>query len=83
MDDPAKPPLVFANRVIRLFADHLFGADLIIEPRDFQVLRLIYRKLGGSWVGLIHGNIAQIILLEKIVAQWGGRPGRKRQTEDA
>ncbi len=82
MDDPATPPLVFANRVIRLFADHLLGADILVEPRDYQIMRLIYRKLGGKWVDLMEGNIVQMVLLEKIVTRWGKQPNRKRQTED-
>lgn len=82
MDDQPKPPLVFANRVIRQFVDHLVGPDVIIEPRDYQILRLIFRKLGGNWWDLIHGSIAQATLIEQVVVNWGQRPDRKREKED-
>jgi len=82
LDDSPKPPLVLANRVIRQFVDHLVGADVIIEPRDYLILRLIFRKLGGSWWGLFHGNVTQLVLLEQIITNWGKRPDRKREQED-
>lgn len=67
--------------MIRQFADHLLGADLVIEPQDFQILRLIYRKLGGNWESLLRGSIKQLVLLEQVITNWGKLPGRKRQKE--
>lgn len=82
MDDAPSLPLVFANRVIRQFADHLLGGDIVIEPKDFMVLRIIFRKLGGKWWDLSRGSIAQLVLLEKILTNWGNQPGRKRESEE-
>lgn len=83
METPKEPPNVFANRVIRQIADHLFGADLVIEPKDFMVMRVVYRHLGGTWVGLIHGDTKHLKTLEKVVTNWGKMPGRKREKPDA
>jgi hypothetical protein len=83
LEEPKDPPIVFANRVIRQFADHLLGNDLIIEPKDFMVIRVVFRKLGGNWVDLIQGNIKQLEVLERVLTNWGKVPGRKRKSPDA
>jgi len=73
---------VFSNRVIRQFADHLLGADLIINPEDFMLLRLVFRKGGGSWEKLFRGDIQQLTFLERIISKWGQSPDRKREPKD-
>jgi hypothetical protein len=83
LDTPKDPPSIFANRIIRQIADHLLGEDLIIEPKDFMILRLVYRRLGGTWDGLIHGNGKYLQILEKTITNWGKMPGRKRESPDA
>lgn len=83
METPKDPPSVFANRVIRQIADHLFGTDLVIEPKDFMTVRVIYRHLGGTWIGLIQGDIKHLKILERVITNWGKRPGRKREKPDA
>lgn len=70
MDDAPFVPLVFANRVIRQFADHLLGG-VTIKPKDYTLMRLIFRELGGQWDGFIHGDIEQITMLEKVITRWG------------
>ncbi len=70
MDDAPSVPLVFANRVIRQFADHL-GVTRTIKPKDYLIIRLIFRKLGGQWERFIHGDIQQITTLEKVITNWG------------
>ncbi len=70
MDDAPAVPLVFANRVIRQFADHL-GITQTIRPRDYMIIRLVFRKLGGQWDAFIHGDIKQITTLEKVITNWG------------
>lgn len=70
MDDAPSVPLVFANRVIRQFADHLLGS-IPIKPRDFTLMRLVFRAVGGNWDKFIHGDIDQITTLENIVTRWG------------
>jgi hypothetical protein len=83
LDDPKKVPLVFANRVIRQIADHLLGTDLVIEPKDFLILRLVFRHLGGTWVSLIQGDIEQLKILERVITRWGKMSERKRDNPDA
>lgn len=83
METPKEPPSVFANRVIRQIADHLLGENLVIEPKDFMILRLVYRHLGGTWEGLIHGNCKYLQILEKVITNWGKMPGRKRENLNA
>lgn len=70
MDDAPTVPLVFANRVIRQFADHL-GITQTLHPRDYMIIRLVFRKLGGQWESFIHGDIKQITTLEKVITNWG------------
>jgi hypothetical protein len=82
VDDPKTLQLTFANRVIRQFVDHLVGADMIVEPRDYMVIRLLFRKGGGTWLDILHGNITHLSFLEKLIASWGKLPGRKRESED-
>lgn len=82
MDEARPLQKEFANRVIRQFADHLLGTDLIIEPKDYLVLRLIYRKLGGSWLPFFQGDIKAVTLLENVITGWGKMPNRKRETSD-
>lgn len=72
MDDAPAVPLVFAERVIRQFVDHLLGGGTV-RPRDYMVMRLVFRKLGGSWDKIVHGDIEQITMLEKVVTNWGKR----------
>lgn len=76
MDTPTSPPLVFANRVIKQFVDHLVGGKEL-SNKDYQVIRLIFRKGGGSWSELVNGNIQHLLLLEKVVTVWGKLPAQK------
>lgn len=71
MDDADKQPLVFANRVIRQYADHLVGDDTILLAKDYQVIRLVFRWAKGSWERLEHGDMLQNRLLERIIEVWG------------
>lgn len=82
VDDPKALPLVFANQVIRQFVDHLVGADTVVEPRDYMVLRMLFRKGGGTWQNLADGDITHLLFLEKLVTSWGKLPGRKKEIED-
>lgn len=81
MDDAPKPPLVFANRVIRQFVDHLVGEDIITTKTDYTVMRLVFRWCGGSWEMINHGDIVHNRLLATIISAWGGMPGRKHEVE--
>ncbi len=80
MDDDPKPKhLVFANRLIREFVDHLLGDDMIVLPADFTTIRVAFRSSGGSWEQFHLGDIKQINLLSKLIAGWGNLPNRVRE----
>jgi len=81
MEDPPKVPIIFANRVIQQFADHLLGG-VSIKPRDYALMRLVFRKLKGNWQLLTQGDIQQLTLLERVVTGWNKMPGRKQETEE-
>ena len=71
MDSPKNPPLVFANRIIRQFVDHLLGSDRQVSQRDFQVIRLVFRRGGGAWEDLYGGDVKHLVLLENVIKSWG------------
>ena len=81
MDDQQKPPLVFANRIIRQFVDHLVGENTTILPQDYLVLRTVFRWCQGSWERVGHGDIVHNRLLASILTAWGAMPGRKYDVE--
>lgn len=67
--------------MIRQFADHLLGGGLI-RPKDYAVIRLVYRKRGGNWEAFTQGDIDQVTLLEKVVTNWGKkRPEAEPEVE--
>jgi hypothetical protein len=74
VDGPSKLPLVFANRVIRQFADHLLGEDVFLLPEDYRALRLVFRWCQGSWERLELGDIVHNRLLVTIITTWGKKP---------
>jgi hypothetical protein len=78
MDDKPKPPLVFANHVLKQMIEHSFGGDIIIKQADYSALRVAFRSAGGSWQEIGHGNMAHISLLGKFVSAWGNMPERER-----
>lgn len=79
--DSPKPPLVFANRVVRMILDHLHGPDMVAEDNDYATIRLAFRKSGGNWEALWQGDKKQNELLKTIVNAWAQMPGRKRDVE--
>ena len=66
MDDSAALPPIFANRVIRQFADHMLGPETEISDEDFRVMRVVFRYCGGAWAPLMGGDIKQLTLLERL-----------------
>jgi hypothetical protein len=77
MNEP-KPPLVFANRVLKQMIEHLYGEDMLIKQADYKALRTAFRWSGGSWDEIGHGNIQHIEALQKFIKAWGDMPERKR-----
>ena len=73
MDDPKAPPLAFANQVIEMLANHLFGDDVKLSLRAYRVIRVVFRRLGGSWFELCHGSPQHTDLLIAAVKAWRGQ----------
>jgi hypothetical protein len=42
-----------------------------ISEADFRTMRVVFRHIGGSWVGLMGGDISQLTLLERVITTWG------------
>ena len=70
-DDSKPPPLAFANQVIELLAQHLLGEDVELEPEAFRSIRIVFRKLGGSWFEVCLGSPKHTDLLIECVKAWG------------
>lgn len=68
MDDPPKVPLEFADQVIKRLVTNQAGPTPNLE--DCRVIRVVYRKLGGKWEPLYHGDMKATRLLAKIVTSW-------------
>jgi hypothetical protein len=81
MDDLPWTPKVFANKVILQFVQHILSDDMVIEPEDYMVLRLVYQKAGGSWDQLASGDVVMLGLLQKIISAWGKLPDRKHDSD--
>ncbi len=71
MEPSDTPPLVFAHQVIKQLADHLLGGDTKVGKRGYRVIRLVFRKLGGSWYRLCMGSPRDTELLIETVRAWG------------
>lgn len=80
--DADKPPLEFANRVLRRFVDNLFGGKVEVIPQDYTVMRVVFRNLGGSWEQILHGNIEHCKLVVRVVQSWGTLQEKNRKVEE-
>jgi hypothetical protein len=82
MDSVEIPDVIFANRVIRQFVDHLCGEDLVTSTQDFAAIRNVFRRCRGNWEALVSGSMLQLSLLEKVIAAWSKMPTRTRTPKD-
>lgn len=78
MNDKPKPPLVFANHLLKQMIEHSFGEDMLIKQDDYHALRTAFRWAGGSWIEVGEGNMVHIGLLQRFISAWGNMPERKR-----
>jgi len=60
----SEQPSVFANETIGQMANSL-GVEL--EPKDFTVIRITFRNVGGSWADLVMGDPDTVDLLAQSV----------------
>lgn len=70
-DDSETPPLVFANQVIKMLGEHLLGEEAKLTRRAYRLIRVTFRKLGGSWVQVCAGSPPHMNLLIECVKAWG------------
>lgn len=73
-------PRQLANKVIRQIVDHIFSDDMIVEPCDYTIIRVVFRQLGGSWEALVDGDPGVINKLIQAISVWGARPERKKKS---
>lgn len=81
-DESPNPPLLFANQLIVQFVQHMLGGDVVIEANDFTVIRVAFRKIGGSWEDLVGGDLQQVELLKKVVTTWGTKFKHKSKDDE-
>lgn len=77
MEEPKPVPLVFANQVIKLLGEHVLG-DVKLTAQAFRVIRVVFRRLGGSWFEVCQGNPEHTQLLISSVTAWGARNAKDR-----
>lgn len=82
-DTGPKPPLVFANRVIRMLVDHLHGPDMMMTKEDYSQIRVTFRSKGGSWEPVWQGDTEQLDTLKAIVNVWAKMPERQREADQS
>lgn len=75
-DDAPDPPLVFADQIIEMLVGHLFGDSLEIDARECTIIRLAFRRLGGSWFDVCLGSPRNTDLLIGTVKAWGATKNR-------
>lgn len=73
MDESKPPPIVFANQVVQMFANHLLGDKAKLNRQAYGLIRVVFRRLGGSWFELCQGNPQHTQLLLESVKAWGAR----------
>lgn len=81
MGDSTKTPLVFSEQAIRRLVTNQSSDETMILPNDYQVMRVVFRKRGGSWEGVTQGDVAQIQLLASVVKTWAKLRQKQRKVE--
>lgn len=76
-----KPPLVFANRVILRFVRNLIGDDVVVTPDDYTSMRLVFRRLRGSWAGVAQGDLKHCRLISRVVQAWSNKCSKQRKVQ--
>jgi hypothetical protein len=79
MDDTKQPPKIFANHVIRQMVDHMLGDGIILEPKDYLIVRTAFRSLGGEWDQVGEGALDHLEKLKNVITQWGQMAKPKKE----
>jgi hypothetical protein len=64
VDDESAVKNTVAFRIVRQIVDHVYGADEKISPEEFLNVYRIFNGAGGSWEGLIDGDMKSVAILE-------------------
>lgn len=61
-DDSVKQTLAW--RIVRQIVDHIYGSDEKVSAEEFMQVYRMFVGAGGSWEGLIDGDMKSVALLE-------------------
>lgn len=64
MDDESAVKNTVAFRIVRQIVDHVYGSDEKVTPEDFLHVYRMFHGAGGSWEGLIGGDMKSVAILE-------------------
>ena len=64
-----------------MLVDHLVGTEYVVLPADYSLIRVMFHSQGGTWQGIMRGNIDHVVLLEDVVKAWGKAEGRIKRTD--
>lgn len=53
--------------ITRQVMDHIYGEDEELSSEDFVVIYKIYLGRGGSWEGLMNGDMKDVKILENVL----------------
>lgn len=65
---------VFWKRMIRIYLDDMKFEGSVSEE-DFDLLRRVYEKAGGTWSGLAEGGTNDVSVLKKMCKAFKKRKG--------
>lgn len=68
MDAPK--PKQFANQIIQQMVQHAAAGDTPLAARDYSSIRVVFRRLGGSWEEFAGGNHQHMDLLKNVISSW-------------
>jgi hypothetical protein len=57
-----------AYKIVRQIADHIYGSDEKLSNSDFISIYHNFVESGGSWEGLINGDMGSVKILEDSLA---------------
>jgi alpha/beta superfamily hydrolase len=63
-------PKQFANQIIQQMVQHAASGDTMLAARDYMSIRVVFRRMGGSWSKFADGNYHHMELLRNVIASW-------------
>lgn len=56
-----------AYKIVRQIMDHVYGEDEKLSSKDFVAIFKIYLNRGGSWEGLMDGDMRNVKIIEDVL----------------